>query len=254
MSLSLLSWNVNSLRVRLPLVLRVLDEHEPDIVCLQETRIADAAFPRAAFEERGYVVASACSSGYAGVAIASREPIEDTIVGIAGFVEAKAPGRRLACRIGGRWIDTVYVPTRTAIGKVAFLDALRDDYATRLRDASLVLAGDFNICLDARDYASPSMISSPDVHPGRPEDLAFRGVLAHGLHDCFRERHDEGGHFSWFPLTPWAMKRNYGMRLDYVFASRDLASSVVDVVHDREPRSWPRPSDHLPLRAEFDVA
>jgi exodeoxyribonuclease-3 len=250
-SFSLVSWNVNSLRVRLPLVLRYLDEHEPDVVCLQETRIADAGFPRAAFEERGYVVATACSSGYAGVAIASREPIEDTVVGIAGFVEAKAPGRRLACRIAGRWIDTVYVPTRTAIGKVAFLDALRDDYATRLRGSSLVLAGDFNICFDARDYASPSMISAADVHPARPEDLAFRGVLDQGLHDCFRERHDDGGHFSWFPLTPWAVKRNYGMRLDYVFATRALAEHVEDVVHDREPSAWPRPSDHVPVIAHF---
>jgi exodeoxyribonuclease-3 len=163
---------------------------------------------------------------------ASREPIADIVVGIPGFTEDKAPGRRLLCRIGGRLIDNVYVPTRTAIGKVAFLDALREDYAERSQPS--VLAGDFNI-------------------PGRPEDLAFRGLVDRGLVDCFRQRNADPGHFTWFPMTAWAMKRNYGMRLDYVFASRELAERIVDVAHDRETRAWPRPSDHLPVRARFDV-
>jgi exodeoxyribonuclease-3 len=252
--LTVVGWNVNSLRVRLPLVLRYLDAYAPDVVCLQETRIADAAFPREPFAERGYAVVTACSSSYAGVAIASREPIDDSVAGIPGFNEDRAPGRRLGCRIGNRFIDTVYVPTRTAIGKVAFLDALRDDYAVRFRPRdTVVLAGDFNICFDARDYASPSMISAADVHPGRPEDLAFRGLVDRGLVDCFRHRNAEPGHFTWFPMATWAMKRNWGMRLDYVFASPGLAERVVDVVHDRETRTWPRPSDHLPVRARFDV-
>jgi exodeoxyribonuclease-3 len=248
--ITVVGWNVNSLRARLPSVLQYLDMVEPDVICLQETRVSDAAFPRGPFEERGYVLATSCSGSRAGVAIASRIAIDDVVIGLPGF----AKDRRIACRIGETWVDTVYVPTRTAIGKAEFLDALCDDYAARIApDTSLVLAGDFNICFDARDYASPSMISAPDVHPGRPEDLAFRRVVARGLVDCLRARHDDGGRFTWFPLTPWALRRNYGMRLDYVFATPKLADHLVDVTHDREPTTWPRPSDHLPVRARFDV-
>jgi exodeoxyribonuclease III len=252
--LSVVSWNVNSLRVRLPAVLRWIDAHAPDVVCLQETRVADAGFPRAVFEERGYHVAAASSGGYAGVAIASRRAIDEQIAGMSSFVEAKAPGRRLACRLGEVWIDTVYVPTRTAIGKREFLDALRNDHARRFTPTTpLVLTGDFNICFDARDYASPSMITDVDVHPARPEDLAFRRVVDFGLVDCFRSVCPEGGQFTWYPQTTWALRKNWGMRLDYVFATRPLAERVVDVRHDREPSTWPRPSDHLPVHARFDV-
>ena len=147
------------------------------------------------------------------------------------------------------------MPTRTAIGKAEFLDALRADYAARIEpDTVLVLAGDFNICFDRRDYASPSMITAPDVHPGRPEDLAFRRLVGVGLVDCLRARTDDAGHFTWFPPKPWALRRNWGMRLDYVFATPSLTTHLVDLVHDREPMMWPRPSDHLPVRARFDVA
>ncbi len=243
---------MNSLRARLPTVLRWLDLRAPEVVCLQETRVADAAFPRAPFEERGYHVAMAGTGGYAGVAVLARAPIDEQVVGIDAFVEAKAPGRRLLCRIGEVWIDTVYVPTRTAIGKREFLDALHDDHVRRFSDSTpLVLAGDFNICFDARDYASPSMITNADVHPARPEDRAFRRVLELGLVDCLRRTTDEGGHFTWFPNATWALRRNYGMRLDYVFATGGLADAVVDVVHDREPSGWPKPSDHVPVCARF---
>jgi exodeoxyribonuclease-3 len=245
---TVVAWNVNSLRARLPSVRQYLAAYEPDVLCLQETRIADAAFPRDVFADEGYVVATSCSGSRAGVAIASRLPIEETVVGVPGFSD----DRRIACRIGDTWIDTVYVPTRTAIGKVEFLDALRDDHAARFADAAFVLCGDFNICFDARDYASPSLISAPDVHPGRPEDLALRR-LVDGLVDCLRARTDEPGHFTWFTMTPWALRRNYGMRLDYVFATPSLAAHLVELAHDREVRQWPRPSDHLPVRARFDL-
>ncbi|HWB80031.1 MAG TPA: exodeoxyribonuclease III [Nannocystaceae bacterium] len=246
--LTVVAWNVNSLRARLPLVRQYLAAYEPDVLCLQETRIADAAFPHDVLADEGYVVATTCSGSRAGVAIASRIPIDETVVGLPGF----AADRRIACRIAGVWIDTVYVPTRTAIGKVEFLDALHDDQVARFADAPLVLCGDFNICFDARDYASPSLISAPDVHPNRPEDLAFRRLVGDRLIDCLRVRTDETGHFTWFPMTPWALRRNYGMRLDYVFATPPLAQRLVELAHDRDVRQWPRPSDHVPMRARFE--
>ncbi|HXC50545.1 MAG TPA: exodeoxyribonuclease III [Candidatus Limnocylindrales bacterium] len=248
------TWNVNSLRARLPLVLHYLETYRPHVLCLQETRIGAAAFPQSAFEAAGYHVASTGAGGYAGVAVASTYPIDETVSGIDSFVEKRAPGRRLLCRIGSLWIDTVYVPTRMAIGKSGFLEGLRRDHIARFDGAAPdVLAGDFNICFDARDYASPSMITAPDVHPNRPEDLAFRALVSGRLVDCFRRKTADGGHFSWFPMAPWAPRRNYGMRLDYLFATEALAARLADVVHDRETRDWQRPSDHVPVRASFDV-
>jgi exodeoxyribonuclease-3 len=251
-SFTLATWNVNSLRVRLPLVARYLDEVRPDVLCLQETRVGAAGFPHAAFEERGYNVAFTSTGGYAGVAIASRKKIDEVATGLPGFVETKAPGRRLACRIGKRWIDTVYVPTRTKIGKSEFLDALRADQDERFgAGAEVVLAGDFNICFDERDYASPKMISDPDVHPQRPEDLALRRLLDGRFVDVFRQVEDGSSHYSWFPNATWALKRKYGMRLDYVFASSHLASRANAARHDLITMSWPRPSDHVPVWVEL---
>ncbi len=251
-SWTIATWNVNSLRARLPNVLRYLDELGPDVLCLQETRLADAAFPRAAFAERGYHVAAASTGGYAGVAIASKTPIDEIEVGLSAFTEEKSPGRRVACRIEGRWIDTVYVPTRTKIGKVEFLRALRDSQSARFAPTDdVVLAGDFNICFDARDYASPRMISDVAVHPGRPEDLAFRRLVDERLVDCFRKAEQGSGHYTWFPNATWAVKRRYGMRLDYVFASAPLVDRLEAVHHDLMTMSWPRPSDHVPVRVRL---
>jgi exodeoxyribonuclease III len=248
------TWNVNSLRARLGQVLRYLDERGLDVLCLQETRVAAESFPRAVFEERGYQVVAASNGGYAGVATISRAPLEDVIVGIPRFDEPKQPGRRLLGRIGELWIDNVYVPTRKAIGKVEFLEALRDDHDARFGVGSrLVLAGDFNICFDARDLESPSMITDAELLTRRPEDRAWRRMLESArLRDCFRLHHDDGGQYTWFPAD-WAFARNYGMRLDYVFASEAAADALVEIAHDREPRSWSRPSDHLPVRARFEM-
>jgi exodeoxyribonuclease-3 len=252
-SFSVASWNVNSLRLRLPLVLAYLDAQRPDVLCIQETKTADAAFPHAAFGERGYEVATAGSGGYAGVAIASRAPIGESVSGISAFVEERAPGRRLLCRIGSRFVDCVYVPTRTKIGKAEFLDALRADHDARFDAAAeVVLAGDFNICFDERDYASPRMIAGADVHPRRPEDLAFRRLLDGRFVDCLRRLDSTKGPFSWYPNATWALKRSYGMRLDYVFATPALAERVAEVVHDRARRADPSPSDHVPVFARFD--
>jgi exodeoxyribonuclease-3 len=250
---TLVSWNVNSVRARLALVLRYAETHRPDVICLQETRLDDAEFPRHAFEKLGFHVATHGRGRYAGVAIATREPIDDCWSDVAGFREERPAGRRILCRVGGLWLDTVYVPTRKKIGKVAFLDALRADHVARFRPGDdVILAGDFNICFDERDLASPTMITDAELHPARPEDHAFRRLVAEaGLVDCFRTQHPEAGNYSWFPLTPWALKRNYGMRLDYVFATAAVAARVRHASHDREPRTWERPSDHLPVRIAF---
>jgi exodeoxyribonuclease III len=250
MPLVVASWNVNSLRARADLVGRFLDERAPDVLCLQETRVADAAFPRNIFEQREMVVATEGHGGRAGVAIASRHPLEHVEHGFAGT--ADGDGRRLAVRTAGIDIETVYVPTRRAIGKVAFFERLAALRAARDPTLPFLLCGDFNVCFDERDVHRVSTLSDPEDFTRRPEDLAFRRLVDQGLADLFRLHTPGGGHYSWFDLRPWTFSRNVGMRLDYAFASAPLAARCTGAEHDREPRTWPRPSDHLPLIVTFD--
>lgn len=250
MPLVVASWNVNGLRARADLVGRFLEERAPDVLCLQETRVADTGFPRDLFERRGMVVATEGHGGRAGVAIASRHPIEDVEHGFSGTGDGD--GRRLAARTAGIDIETVYVPTRRAIGKVAFFEQLASLRAARDPAAPSLLCGDFNVCFDERDVHRVSMLADPDDFTRRPEDLAFRRVVDQGLADLFRVHTPDGGHYSWFDLRPWTFKRNVGMRLDYAFASAPLAARCTRAVHDREARTWPRPSDHLPVVMTFE--
>lgn len=249
MSLTVVSWNINSLRVRLPLVLRYLDERMPDVLCLQETRLAAEKVDCAEFRARGYHVAAGGTRGYAGVAMLSKLPIAGVVRGIGG----EHADRRLLGQVGDCWIDNVYVPTRRAIGKSEFLDRLRADYSERFEAQvdRLILCGDFNVCFDERDLATLRMISEPERFGQRPEDQAFRRVLSFGLRDCLRKHHPQDKRFSWFPLTPWALKRNYGMRLDYIFATARAFGECSGADHDPAPRRWPRPSDHVPVVARF---
>lgn len=245
--LTVVSWNVNSLGVRLPLVERFLDERAPDILCLQETRMPGAKVDCEAFRARGYHVLAAGSGGYAGVATLSKHVFAEARLGFGAA--SSHSDRRLLCRIGETWIDNVYVPTRRAIGKSEFLDQLHVEYTERFapeRD-QLLLCGDFNICFDARDLANLRMISESERFGQRPEDLAFRRLLGFGLSDCLRKLHPDEKLFSWFPQTPWALRRNYGMRLDYIFATAPLYARCTSAGHDAQTRSWPRPSDHLPV-------
>jgi exodeoxyribonuclease III len=250
----LVSWNVNSLRARHALLVRYLEEKQPDVLCLQETRLPAGKLPYAAFAELGYQCEAEGDTSYAGVATLTKQSITEVVRGLAPETEHTAySGRRLLCRIGEVWIDNVYVPTRKSIGKVEFLDRLREDYATRFRPESdaLALCGDFNICFDSRDLASLRLISDAESFGGRVEDLAFRRLIDVGFRDCFRKHDAQGGSYSWFPLMPWAFPRNYGMRLDYVFATAPLYDHCTNAGHDREPRGWPRPSDHLPVVVRF---
>lgn len=236
----------------MPLVLRYLDAHAPDVLCLQETRLDAAQLDSRELRERGYHLQAGGTRGYAGIATLSREPAREVVHGFGP--DAEHTDRRLLCQIDDLWIDNVYVPTRRAIGKSEFFDRLHADYATRFsaQADALVLCGDFNVCFDERDLASLRMISEPESFGHRPEDLAFRRTLSFGLQDCLRKHQQQAGLFSWYPQTPWALKRNYGMRLDYVFATQPAYERCASAEHDLEPCRWQRPSDHLPVVARFE--
>ncbi len=253
MTITVVSWNVNGLRARLPHVLTFLARHEPDVVCLQETKMNEAAVPLLAFAQLGYRGVADGKGGRAGVAILTRLPFGEVTRGSADR-EAKdlTDGRRLRARVAGVWIESLYVPTRKAAGKLGFLQHLERSYALpQHRRDSVLLCGDFNLCRDERDFASPSLITDAHLFPRREEDQALQRLLALGFTDCFRKHQDASGHYTWFDYRPWTLSRNYGMRLDYVFATPRLYAACVEVRHEMDVRRWEKPSDHVPVVARF---
>jgi exodeoxyribonuclease-3 len=252
------TWNVNSIRARLDHVLTWLADNEPEIVCLQETKVEDQLFPRVPFLELGYQVTVHGGRALAGVATVTKQrPTEVR----AGFHDGEPdPNPRiLEVVVHGVRVFNLYVPNGTAVGSEAYVYKL--DWLRRLRqqlDASysakdpLVIVGDFNIAPEDRDVWNPPAFAGR-LQFTEPEKEVLRELLEFGLVDCFREHESAGGHFTWFDYRTNGFLRNEGMRIDHVYATEPLASRCTKVVHDAEPRSWDVPSDHLPVVATFDL-
>lgn len=254
-----MSWNVNSIRARLDNVLAYLDEHQPDVACLQETKVEDPLFPRVPFMELGYEIVLNGTKGYAGVAtlFKDRAP-EDVQIGFAEGPADKHP-RILACTYAGVRIYNLYVPNGTALGSDAFaykltwLAQLRTELAKRFKpDDNLILCGDFNIARDARDVVSVEAMAG-GTHFTKDEHDALDALEALGLRDCFRKHDQEAGRFTWFDYRAGNWERRNGMRIDYVYASAPIYERSTGVVHDWEPREWDAPSDHVPVTATFSA-
>lgn len=247
--LTLVTWNVNGLRARADHVVKLIERWQPDVLCLQETRLPEAKLPLLEFRTLGYECFAESHGGRAGVATVCRRSRSCELESRARTtLEA---GRRLRVSCDNFSIDNVYVPTRRAIGKLELLDGLREDYALEPATRSRVLCGDFNLCSDERDYASSSLISDAERFPNRPEDRAFQALRATGFYDCFRHHCQESGHYTWFDYRPWTVTKNYGLRLDYVFASESVTCLRAELLD--EPRRWPKPSDHVPLWVELEA-
>ncbi|PRP96184.1 exodeoxyribonuclease III [Enhygromyxa salina] len=254
---SLMTWNVNSIRARLDNVLTYLDEHQPDVACLQETKVEDQLFPRVPFMELGYQVALNGTKGYAGVAtLTKRAKPEDVQL---GFAEGKPDKHRriLACTFAGVRIYNLYVPNGTALGTDAFtyklewLERLRVELATRFSAGdSVILCGDFNVARDERDVWSVEAMAGC-THFTPEEHAALDGFEQLGLRDCFRKHDQAAGRFTWFDYRDGCWEKKHGLRIDYVYASAPMYERCAEVVHDWEPREWDTPSDHVPVTAKF---
>jgi exodeoxyribonuclease-3 len=245
------SWNVNSLKVRLPHVEQWCRDAQPDVLALQETKTEDARFPQAEIEALGYHVAYSGQKTYNGVAILAREPLQDVVAGVPGFDD---PQRRvLAATVGGVRIVDLYVVNGQAVGsekyawKLEWLRAVTDYLRAELqRHGNVVVLGDFNIAPDDRD------VHDPDAWRGQilcsePERAALRGILELGFIDSFRAFVEDGGHFSWWDYRQGAFRRNIGLRIDLLLASEGLRERMTASTIDRSPRTWERPSDHAPV-------
>ncbi|MBI1816705.1 MAG: exodeoxyribonuclease III [Deltaproteobacteria bacterium] len=250
------TWNVNSLRVRLPLLIEWLATVQPDVVALQETKLVDDDFPVAEIEAAGYDAAFAGQKTYNGVAVLSRGAITDVERDVPGLDDVQR--RLLAATTGGVRVINVYVPNGEHIGsdkyayKLDWLDNLTAYAAAQLgAHPRLVLLGDFNIAPEERDVYDPKEFQG-QVLFSEPERAAFRRLLASGLTDTFRLFEQADRSFSWWDYRMNAFKRNRGLRIDHVLASSALRAACVACRIDIEPRRRERPSDHTPVMAEFE--
>ncbi|HET6396093.1 MAG TPA: exodeoxyribonuclease III [Pseudoxanthomonas sp.] len=250
------SWNVNSLNVRLPHLEQWLRGFSPDIVGLQETKLEDHRFPDAVLAGLGYRSVFSGQKTYNGVAILSREPPADVVVGVPGFEHEHR--RAISATVGGLRIVNLYVVNGQDVGtekyafKLEWLAAVRRWLAEEARaHPRLVVLGDFNIAPDERDVHDPALWNDGHILSSAAERAALRGLLEVGLHDGYRLLHQDGGVFSWWDYRQAAFRRNLGLRIDLTLVSDALRAQVVAAGVDREPRTWERPSDHAPAWIEL---
>ncbi|MFV8834349.1 exodeoxyribonuclease III [Aquisalimonas sp.] len=253
--MKLASWNVNSLKVRLPHVLHWLETEQPDVVGLQETKLTDDNFPEAAIREAGYEVVYAGQKTYNGVALLARDPISETVTDIPGVDD---PQRRvMAGTVGDLRFINLYVPNGSEVGsekyayKLDWLARLRDWIADEMaRHPRLAVVGDFNIAPADADVHDPEEWRGKILF-SEPEHAALKALTDLGLEDTFRRFPQDEQVFSWWDYRMNNFRRNRGLRIDLVLASPELAAQCTASRVDVEPRRWERPSDHAPVVAEF---
>lgn len=252
--MKLATWNVNSLKVRLPHLLDWMLATQPDVVCLQETKLTDEAFPHEEIAAAGYHVAFSGQKTYNGVAILSRAPMTDVQAGMPGFEDEQK--RVLAATIDGVRVVCVYIPNGQSPDsdkyayKLRWLDALivwlREELS---RHPRLALLGDYNIAPEDADVHDPAAWAG-NVLVSPPERARFRALLMLGLQDAFRLFAQEAQCFSWWDYRAAAFRRNLGVRIDHILLSAPLAQACTGCHIDKAPRKRERPSDHTPVVAE----
>ena len=256
MSFRLATWNVNSLKVRLPHLLDWLASAQPDAMCLQETKLEDANFPRAEIEAAGYQAVYCGQKAYNGVAILARSAISDVAHGIPRFPDDLK--RVIAATVKDLRVVCVYAPNGQSLGsekyayKLRWYEALarwmKEELEQRPR---LAVLGDLNVAPEDRDVHDPKRWEG-EIHVSPPERAAWRGLLDTGLADAFRLFPQPEKLFSWWDYRLLGFQRNWGLRIDHILLSRELAARCTSSTIDKEPRKRERPSDHAPVIADLN--
>ena len=251
------SWNVHSIKVRLPQVIDWLKTHQPDILALQETKTVDETFPQDEIETAGYQVIFSGQKTYNGMAIITRKRCEDVVTDIPGVNDSQR--RILFATIDGVRVLNVYVPNGSELGsekfdyKLNWLDNLSTTLKRELEQyEGLVLLGDFNIAPDDRDVHDPEAWRE-QILCSAPERQALNALLDSGMEDSFRLFNQGKEVFSWWDYRGAGFRRNAGLRLDLILTSKALSPSCTASYIDLGPRKLERPSDHAPAIAEFDI-
>jgi exodeoxyribonuclease-3 len=259
---NLVTWNVNSLKARLPRVLEFLALHGPDIVCLQETKCAPDAFPTEELRAAGYVAAHHSGGRWAGVAILAKAPltVQDVVCGLPGEAQVDQ-ARWVEATVAGLRVASVYVVNGQAVGsepfaeKLAFLDAMAVR-AAHLRQAGgpVVVAGDMNVSpTDADVYDAAAFAGSTHV---TDEERGALAQVAHagGLRDAYRVMHPEPEQqFTWWDYRAGHFHKGLGLRIDLILVGDAIADALTSVHIERDFRKGTKPSDHVPLVARWDA-
>jgi len=254
------TWNVNSVRTRLDQVLAWLGTERPEVLCLQETKVADELFPLAPFRALGYEAAISGQKAYNGVAILSRLPIEDVRVGFAALLpdDPEAPGlgeqkRVISAQIAGLRVLNLYVPNGSSLRsekyayKLEWLACLKRYLDAQEAEADpLVMVGDFNIALEARDIHDPARLSG-GIMASEPERQALLAALGERLEDGFRLFEPESGHWSWWDYRTAGWETGRGWRIDHIYLDAELRDHALGCTIDAPMRGNPQPSDHAPV-------
>ena len=251
------SWNVNSLKVRLPHVLDWLKAHQPDVLALQETKLRDENFPVEEIKEAGYHVIFSGQKTYNGMAIISKYPAENIVTDVPGLND---PQRRiLGANIGKLRILDLYVVNGQELEsdkyeyKLDWLSKVTEFIRKDLiNNANYIVLGDFNIIPADADSYDPE-VWHDRIFCSDPEREALQKIIKLGFKDSFRLFDQEEKTFSWWDYRQVAFRRNRGLRIDLILASNALAENCQSSIVDKEPRKLERPSDHAPVVAEFDL-
>jgi len=252
------TFNVNGIRSRMDAIFRWIEQRDPDVMCLQETKVVDELFPRERFDEAGYHLVFAGQKSFNGVAILSKTPIEDVRVGIENFEDPQA--RVIRGTVNGVQLINVYIPNGTALGdpkfeyKMRWLEAFHKDLAANYNvDDPVVMLGDFNIAPEDRDVYDAEAWG-PDTPCTPVERAHYQRWVDWGFIETFRAHNDAEDLFSWWDYRGGRFWRGEGLRIDHVMATPSLAAQCSGCRIDIETRRRKKPSDHAPVVATFDLS
>jgi exodeoxyribonuclease-3 len=250
------SWNVNSVKVRLPHLLSYLEEAQPDVLCLQETKCPAGDFPRLELEGLGYRVETIGQRGYNGVALVSKQPAEDLVCGLPGMADDEQ-ARYLEASFGAVRVAAIYLPNGNPIGtdkftyKLAWMDQLVHHARDLLRrEIPFVLAGDYNICPADEDVWDPAALAGDALC--QPQSRSrFRALMYLGLTDAYRVFHRESHRYTFWDYQAGRWNRDEGLRIDHLLLSPHAVDRVAACEIDKKPRAKDRSSDHTPIWCEL---
>lgn len=256
------TWNVNSLRVRLPQVLDWLEQNPIDVLCLQELKLAQDKFPIEELREAGWDAQWAGQPTYNGVALITKHEAKDIQRNLPTYEDPqqRAIAATFDTPAGPLRVINLYCPNGQAVGsdkfayKLEWFQGLTTWLKTELeRYPKLVVVGDYNIAPADEDVHDPARWEG-EVHVSEPERAAFQALLALGLHDSFRLFPQEEKSYSWWDYRRMAYRRNAGLRIDHILVSDAVKPATVACTIDRQPRGNEQPSDHTPVIVELDFS